>query len=197
MPIILSTGMSTLADIDISLQALREGGAKDITLLHCTTNYPCIYDNVNLTAMNTIREAFKLPVGYSDHTIGHTVAIGAVAMGACVIEKHFTLDKGMDGPDHLASADPEEFSKMVTEIRNIENALGDGEKKPTLEERDISRVVLKRIVAKKNINKGDIIDREMICTKRSIDGLPARYWDMVVGSVARCDYNIDEGINWE
>lgn len=195
LPIIMSTGMSSLADIDISLQALREGGATDITLLHCTTSYPCAFENVNLNAMNTLHEAFKLPVGYSDHTLGNTVAIAAVAMGAKVIEKHFTLDKNMKGPDHKASSDPEEFATLVREIRNIENAMGNGKKEATLVEKEISKVVLKRIVAKKTIRKGQVITEADICVKRNDAGLACSKWDIVIGTKARKDYVVDEGIN--
>lgn len=194
LPIILSTGMSSLADIDISLQALKEGGATDITLLHCTTSYPCAFENVNLNAMSTIHEAFKLPVGYSDHTLGNTVAIAAVAMGAKVIEKHFTLDKNMEGPDHKASSDPEEFATLVREIRNIEMAMGDGKKEATKVEKEISKVVLKRIVAKRPIRKDQIITEEDICVKRNDLGLSCDKWDIVIGTRARKDYSIDEAI---
>ncbi len=194
MPVILSTGMSSLEDIDISLKALKDGGAEDITLLHCTTSYPCEFKNVNLNAMNTIRSTFNLPVGYSDHTLGNTVSIAAVAMGAEVIEKHFTLDKEMDGPDHRASSSPEEFADMVREIRNIEAAMGDGRKVPANVEKEISKVVLKRIVAKRRISKGSFITGEDICVKRNDSGLQARYWDEVVGKMADRDYVEDEGI---
>lgn len=193
-PVIMSTGMSSLADIDISLQALHDGGATDITLLHCTTSYPCAFENVNLNAMNTIREAFKLPVGYSDHTLGNTVAIAAVAMGARVIEKHFTLDKKMEGPDHKASSTPEEFASLVKEIRNIEMAMGDGKKIATKEEKDISKVVLKRIVAKHRISLGQIISESDICVKRSDSGLLCNKWDIVIGTKAKRDYVTDDGI---
>lgn len=194
MPVILSTGMSSLADIDISIQALREGGATDITLLHCTTSYPCVFENVNLNAMNTIRDAFKLPVGYSDHTLGSTVAIAAVAMGARVVEKHFTLDKNMEGPDHKASSTPDEFKEYVKAIRDIELAMGSGKKVPTKVEKEISKVVLKRIVAKKEIKEGQIITEEDICVKRNDIGLPCNKWDIIVGTKARKDYSVDEGI---
>lgn len=194
MPVILSTGMSSLADIDISVQALRDGGATDITLLHCTTSYPCSYENVNLNAMGTIREAFKLPVGYSDHTIGSTVAVAAVAMGATVIEKHFTLDKNMEGPDHIASSDPQEFEAFVKAIRDIECAMGDGVKTPVNIEKEISKVVLKRIVAAGPIVKGQVITEQDICVKRNDRGLPASKWDLVIGTVAKKDYIIDEAI---
>lgn len=195
MPVILSTGMSSLADIDISIQALREGGAGDITLLHCTTSYPCEFENVNLNAMNTIREAFKLPVGYSDHTLGSTVAIAAVAMGARVVEKHFTLDKNMEGPDHKASSTPEEFKEYVKSIRDIEKAMGSGVKAPTKVEKEISKVVLKRIVAKKSIKEGQLITEDDICVKRNDAGLPCNKWDIIVGTRARRDFVVDEGID--
>ena len=194
MPVILSTGMSSLADIDISIQALREGGATDITLLHCTTSYPCVFENVNLNAMNTIRDAFKLPVGYSDHTLGRSVAIAAVAMGAKVVEKHFTLDKNMEGPDHKASSTPDEFKEYVKAIRDIEVAMGDGRKVPTGVEKEISRVVLKRIVAKRPIVKDQLITEDDICVKRNDIGSPCNKWDIIVGTKARKDYVVDEGI---
>lgn len=194
LPIIMSTGMSTIEDINISLQALRDGGAKDITLLHCTTSYPCRLENVNLKAMKTIEEIYKLPVGYSDHTLGSAVAVAAVSMGAKVIEKHFTLDKNMDGPDHKASADPKEFKSYVKAIRDIEIALGDGRKVPTSIEKDISEVVLKRIVAKRSIKKGQIIKEDDICVKRNNEGVSCSKWDNVVGAVAKKNFGVDEGV---
>ena len=193
-PVILSTGMSTLDDISFSIDALKQGGIKDITLLHCTTTYPCPIDSVNLKAIDTLKETFNLPVGYSDHTEGIEVAIAAVAKGATVIEKHFTLDKNMDGPDHLASTEPNEFKKMVDSIRNIEKALGDGKKRPTDDEINISKVVLKKIVAAVDIKKGQIISEEMITCKRNETGETCRNWDLVIGSIANKDYSIDEGI---
>lgn len=194
LPVFLSTGMSSLADIDLSLQALRDGGATDITLLHCTTSYPCVFENVNLSAMNTIRDVFKLPVGYSDHTLGSIVAVAAVAMGANVLEKHFTLDKNMEGPDHKASADPEEFKAYIKAVRDIEVAMGDGRKVATKVEKEISKVVLKRIVAKRPIVEGQIITEDDICVKRNDVGLPCSKWDDVVGTVARKKYELNEGI---
>lgn len=193
-PVILSTGMSTLADVEVSLKALRDGGATDIKLLHCTTNYPCPFDSVNLKAMDTLHNAFGLKVGYSDHTVGIEVPVSAVARGAIIIEKHFTLDCNMEGPDHLASTEPEEFKKMVDSIRNIEKALGTGIKQPTVAERDISKVVLKRIVAKQTINEGDTITEKSICVKRNEKGLPASAWDIIVGTKARRTFDKDEGI---
>ena len=194
MPVILSTGMSTLGEVEISIQALREGGAKNIKLLHCTTNYPCPYNDVNLKAMDTLKTAFGLDVGYSDHTEGIEVAIAAVARGATIIEKHFTLDKNMDGPDQKASMEPDEFSCLVDCIRHIESAIGDGQKIPTKTEDEISKVVLKRIVARREIMLGDLITEMNVCVKRNDYGLPAKAWDFVVGTKANKYYKIDEGI---
>lgn len=194
MPVILSTGMSSLADVERSLDALREGGATDITLLHCTTNYPCPYDSVNLRAMDTLKAAFGYEVGYSDHTIGIEIPVAAVARGAKVIEKHFTLDRHLDGPDHLASTEPEEFRRMVDAIRNVEVALGTGIKKPTQTEFEISEVVLKRIVAKKIIPAGDLLTEDNLCVKRSETGTPASAWDLILGTHARRTFDTDEGI---
>lgn len=194
MPVILSTGMSTLGEVEISIQALREGGAKNIKLLHCTTNYPCPYNDVNLKAMDTLKTAFGLEVGYSDHTEGIEVAIAAVARGATIIEKHFTLDKNMDGPDHKASMEPDEFSCMVEGIRNVEISLGRERKYPTESEIEISNVIKKYIVARKNIYKGDVFTEDNICTKRSLKGVSCKLWDEVVGAKASRNYKIDEGI---
>ncbi len=194
MPIILSTGMSSLADVDISLSALRDGGAEDITLLHCTTNYPCPFDEVNLKAMITLRDAFHLPVGYSDHTVGVEVSVSAVALGARVIEKHFTLDRNMEGPDHVASTEPEEFKSLVRQIRNIEAAMGDGIKQMTPSERQIKGVVTKRIVAARPIRSGEEFTEENICVKRSDEGEVAAMWDMVLGRRAMGDLISDQGI---
>ncbi|MBR2275051.1 MAG: N-acetylneuraminate synthase family protein, partial [Lachnospiraceae bacterium] len=194
LPVILSTGMSTLSDIDLSLNALRAGGAEDITLLHCTTSYPCRYADVNLRAMVTLRDAFHLPVGYSDHTIGNIVSVSALALGARVIEKHFTLDKEMKGPDHKASASPEELKSLVDDIRNIEQALGDGRKEPTETERGIMPVVVKRIVAKQLIPEGKILSAEDICVKRNDKGLEAKYTELLIGTRAGKEYLPDEPI---
>lgn len=194
LPVIISSGMSSFADIDIALQTLKESGATDITVLHCTTNYPCPMEDVNLNAMITMKNAFKLPVGYSDHTKGIEVPIAAVAMGAKVIEKHFTLDRNMEGPDHLASTEPDEFKKMVESIRNIEKAMGNGEKVPTMSEIDISKVVLKRCVASKKIKTGEIFNENNLTVKRNDKGLPAKYWDLLIGKRATKEYEIDEAV---
>lgn len=194
LPVVLSTGMSNLSDIDISLRALKEGGATDITLLHCTTSYPCPHDRVNMRAMNTLREAFHLPVGYSDHTIGPEAAIAAVTMGACVIEKHFTLDCQMEGPDHLASTEPGPFKDMIDSIRKTEELLGNGIKEPTPEEKEISKVVTKRVVAYSSIASGEVFSEANICVKRNDIGELARDYYKVIGRKALKDYIPDEGI---
>ena len=194
LPVILSTGMSSLADVDLSIHALREGGAKEITILHCTTNYPCPYEDVNLKAMITLKEAFHLPVVYSDHTIGREVAVSAVALGATVIEKHFTLDCKMEGPDHAASTEPKEFSYLVEAIKKVEACLGTGIKEPTTSEKRISKVITKRIVAKELILQGEIFSENNIAVKRNNVGALACYWDLVIGKKADKSYKYDEGI---
>ena len=196
LPVLLSTGMSTLADVDISVRALREGGAEDITLLHCTTDYPCPYEDVNLRAMLTLRDAFQLPVGFSDHTTGPEAAVLAAALGAAVIEKHLTLDCRMEGPDHAASTQPEDFAAMVQAVRRVEACLGSGRKEPTAAEKKIREVVTKRIVASRPIRKGEIFSEDNICVKRSREGVPARYWDLIIGRMAAVSYGRDEGVHF-
>ena len=193
-PIILSTGMATLAQVAKAYDTLIAAGAPSVSLLHCTTNYPCPKNEVNLRAMQTMKEAFKCPVGYSDHTMGTEIPIAAVAMGAEIIEKHFTLDRSMDGPDHKASLEPHELKYMVDCIRNIEVALGDGIKRPNPSEVEISKVVLKSIVAKVPINKGETLTANNMTIKRAGSGIPAAHWDMIVGTKALHDYDIDEPI---
>ena len=194
MPLIISTGMCNLSDVATAFDVLTEAGAKDITILHCTTNYPCPMDEVNLRAIQTMKDAFKCKVGYSDHTMGTEIPIAAVATGAEIIEKHFTLDRNMEGPDHKASLEPQELKYMVDCIRNIEVALGDGIKKPNASEVEISKVVLKSIVAKAAIKKGDMLTSDNITIKRAGSGIPAAHWDMIVGTKALHDFNIDEPI---
>lgn len=194
LPVILSTGMSTLSDVDLSIQALKEGGCSNITLLHCTTSYPCPYENVNLRAMNTLHNCFRCPIGYSDHTMGQEAALAAVARGAQVIEKHFTLDRSLPGPDHIASTEPQEFSNMVKAIRNVEMALGNGKKEPTQAEKETSKVVFKHIVASRNIFAGELLDANNMCVKRNESGISARYWDLMVGRKAKRAYAENEAI---
>lgn len=192
--VILSTGMSTLADVEKAYNTLIESGAKEVALLHCTTNYPCPYNEVNLQAMQTLKAAFKCQVGYSDHTMGIEVPIAAVSMGAEIIEKHFTLDKNMEGPDHKASLDPKELKQMVISIRNIEKAMGDGIKRPNASEQKNAEVVLKRIIAKEPIRKGELLGEDNLALLRSSEGIPAKYWDLIAGKPAKRDYKEDEPI---
>lgn len=192
--VILSTGMSTLADVERAYDTLLDCGAKQVALLHCTTNYPCPYNEVNLLAMQTLKAAFKCQVGYSDHTMGIEVPIAAVALGAEIIEKHFTLDKNMDGPDHKASLDPQELKQMVTSIRNIEKAMGDGIKRPNASEQKNAEVVLKRIIASKSIKAGEILGTENLTLLRSSEGIPVKFWDLIAGRPAMRDYKEDEPI---
>ncbi len=194
--LILSTGMAVLGEVEQALDVLMQAGASrdDITVLHCTTEYPTPWDQVNLRAMLTIREAFKVAVGYSDHTAGVEVAIAAVAMGATVIEKHFTLDKNLAGPDHKASLEPQELKAMVDSIRHIEIALGDGVKKPTESELKNKIVARKSIVAAKKIEKGQVFLEGSLALKRPGSGLPASFLEHLLGKPARRDYAIDECI---
>ena len=193
-PVILSTGMSTLAQVATAYDTLLAAGAPSVALLHCTTNYPCPKNEVNLRAMQTMREAFKCQVGYSDHTMGTEIPVAAVAMGAEIIEKHFTLDRNMKGPDHKASLEPDELKVMVEAIRNVEIALGDGIKRPNKSEQEISRVVLKTIVAAKPIAKGDVLTEDNLTVKRAGKGISSSHWDVVVGIQAQRNYTIDEPI---
>ena len=194
LPVILSTGMSYLSDVETAYRTLLKAGAKSVSLLHCTTNYPCPMSEVNLRAMQTLKDAFHCVVGYSDHTMGIEIPIAAAAMGAEIIEKHFTLDKEMDGPDHKASLNPEELKQMVVAIRHIEQALGDGIKQPNESEKQISEVVLKRIVAATPIKEGEVLSADNMTVKRSTVGLKASLWDLVNGRIATCNYAIDEPI---
>ncbi len=194
MPVILSTGMSNLAQVATAYDTLVAAGASSVALLHCTTNYPCPYDEVNLRAMKTLRDAFKCQVGYSDHTMGTEVPVAAVAMGAEIIEKHFTLDLTMDGPDHKASLEPAELKLMVQQIRNIEQALGDGIKRPNRSEAENAKVVQKSILAKRPIKMGVVLTEDMLTVKRAGCGIPASLWDSIVGCHAIKDYDVDEPI---
>ena len=194
--IILSTGMADLGEIKNALDVLISSGTEkdDITVLHCNTEYPTPYEDVNLNAMATIKRAFGVKVGYSDHTLGIEVPIAAVALGAEVIEKHFTLDKNMKGPDHKASLEPSELKAMVNGIRKIEKALGDGIKKPSKSEQKNINVVRKSIVAIKPIKKGEIFSEENIGVKRPGTGISPMKWYEVIGKTAKKDFEIEEWI---
>lgn len=191
-PIILSTGMSRLNEIQEALNVLYDSGAGKITLLHCTTEYPAPFEAVNLKAMLTLKEKFQTDVGYSDHTMGTEIPIAAVAMGAAVIEKHFTLSRTMEGPDQNASLEPQELKSMVSAIRNIELSMGDGEKKPVQSEMANMIVARKSIIARRAIAKGEILTEENITTKRPGSGLSPMKWHEVLGTKAVRDFIEDE-----
>lgn len=192
--IILSTGMANLGEIEDALDVLIKAGTpkERITVLHATTEYPCPIDEVNLQAMQTIAESFKVRVGYSDHTKGIEVPVAAVAMGASVIEKHFTLDRTMEGPDHKASLEPDELRSMVQAIRNIEQALGDGIKKVSLSEEGNKEIARKSIFTCRTIKKGEIFSEKNITVKRPGNGMSPMRWDEVIGTVALRNYKEDE-----
>ncbi len=193
-PIILSTGMSNIKEIREALIELYKSGAdkKNITILHCTTEYPAPLNDINLNAMDTIRKEFNVKVGYSDHSSGIEVSLAAVALGATVIEKHITLDKNMDGPDHKASLEPDEFSKLVKGIRNISIALGSSEKRISASEIKNLKVARKSIVAKKRIKKGELFSEYNLCTKRPGTGISPMKWEEIIGLRSKKDYEIDE-----
>ena len=192
--IILSTGMANLGEVEAAIEVLVKSGTKreNISLLHANTQYPTPMEDVNLKAMITLKNAFGLEVGYSDHTLGIEVDIAAVAMGAKIIEKHFTLDKSMPGPDHKASLEPDELAAMVRAIRNIELALGDGLKHFSKSESENIKIARKSIVAKCDIKKGEIFSEQNICVKRPGDGINPMRWDEVIGQNSQKDYKQDE-----
>lgn len=194
--VILSTGMSTLGEIESALAILAQNGTprKAVTVLHCNSEYPTSYEDVNLRAMQTIGQAFDVAVGYSDHTPGIEVPIAAVALGASVIEKHLTLDRGMSGPDHAASLEPGEFEAMVQAIRHIESALGDGLKRPSPSESRNRPIARKSIVAAKVIRKGELFTEQNLTVKRPANGLSPLHWDDLLGRTAARDYEPDQPI---
>lgn len=195
-PIILSTGMCELSDIAAALKVLWDEGVRkeQISILHCNTEYPTPYKDVNLRAMLEIGEKFGVKIGYSDHTQGIEVPIAAVALGATVIEKHFTLDKTMEGPDHKASLEPEELKAMVSAIRHIEQALGTGHKTISESERKNIEIARKSIVAANPIKKGEILTEEKLTVKRPGTGISPMRWNDVLGTVATRDYSEEDMI---
>jgi len=197
IPIMLSTGMSNLGEVERAVNTIYSSGNKEITLLHATTDYPTEYKDVNLNAMITLRNAFKLPVGYSDHTLGIEAAVAAVALGADVIEKHFTLDKSMEGPDHKASLDPEELKEFVRAIRNTEALLGSGIKEPTEREKKIIVNARRSIVAAFDLKKGTLVEEKMITFKRPGNGIKPELAENIIGRKLNRDIKEDELITWK
>ena len=192
--IILSSGMSTIDEVREAVAVLKENGSTDITVLHCNTEYPTPFSDVNLRAMQTIKEETGVSVGYSDHTPGIEAAVAAAALGAIVIEKHFTLDRNMKGPDHKASLEPNELTEMVRAVRHIEQALGDGEKKPSASEKKNMAVARKSLVAKCLIKGGEMFTEENLTAKRPGTGLSPMLWNQVIGQQAKRDFAADEMI---
>lgn len=192
--IIMSTGMANLAEIEQALEVLVKNGTDrdKISILHCNTEYPTPYEDVNLNAMLTIKNAFKLPVGYSDHTLGIEIPIAAVAMGATIIEKHFTLERSLTGPDHRASLEPDELKAMVQAIRNIEKAMGNGIKQPSKSELKNMTIARKSIVASKIIKQGEILSELNIAIKRPGNGISPMRWEEIIGRKAKRNFQEDE-----
>ncbi|EAI0687817.1 N-acetylneuraminate synthase [Campylobacter upsaliensis] len=193
--VLLSTGMANLGEIEAALTILRKNGTKNITLLHCNTEYPTPFEDVNLNALKTLKEAFKLEVGYSDHTEGIVASLGAVALGAVVIEKHFTLDKTMEGPDHRASLEFEELKALCKGIRELEKALGSGIKKASKSEAKNKIIARKSLVAKREIQKGEKFSEQNLTTKRPGSGISAMRYEEYLGKRALKTYKKDELIN--
>ncbi|MCK4257423.1 MAG: N-acetylneuraminate synthase [Halanaerobiales bacterium] len=196
-PVILSTGMANIAEIYEALETIYSTGNKDIVILHCVTEYPTPIEDVNLKAMLTIRDTFKVPVGYSDHTLGLEMPLAAVALGAKVIEKHFTLDKSMEGPDHKASLEPDELKLLVQGIRNVEIGLGDGIKRPAKSELKNIPIARRSIVASRDLKKGQTLHRDDLEIKRPGDGIEPKFIDALLGFKINKDIKEDEVLNWE
>jgi N,N'-diacetyllegionaminate synthase len=196
-PVILSTGMSTFEDVKRALDTLRENGTDEIVLLHCVTSYPARVKDVNLRTIETLRNRFRLPVGFSDHTLSMAVPVAAVALGAVVIEKHFTVDRNLRGPDHKASLEPDQLKEMVAAIRDVEKAMGTGEKKLTKDEEKIRNLVRRSVVARVDIPKGEIITESMLDTKRPGTGIDPRNMDLIIGRRAKRRIVRDEQIAFE
>lgn len=194
IPVIMSTGMCSLGDIEDALNVLTANGLNDnqISLLHCNTEYPTPFEDVNLKAMQTLKQCFGVRVGYSDHTKGIEVPIAAVAMGAEIIEKHFTTDKSLPGPDHVASLEPHELKAMVDSIRNIEKALGKGVKQVSASERKNIAIARKSIIAARDIKAGEVFSEDMLTVKRPGNGITPMRWDEVIGQIAKRDFIEDE-----
>ena len=198
LPVLLSTGMANLGEIEAAIDVLGLAGTlrENITVLHCTTEYPAPLDEVNLKAMESIRQALSVAVGYSDHTLGSEVAIAATALGAVVIEKHITLDRTLPGPDHAASMEPDDFAQMVKSVRSVAEAMGDGIKRAGQRESLNIPVARKSIVASKPINKGEAFSVENMTAKRPGTGVSPMMWDEFVGRIAQRKYDTDELIEW-
>lgn len=196
-PIILSTGMADLTDIETALDVIYKIGNRQVALLHCAINYPPKYEDINLRNMDTMRRAFDVPVGFSDHTLGHTIDVAAVTLGACIIEKHFTPDRKLPGPDHPFALEPDELKAMVTAIRQTELSLGSAIKKRTAAEEELYRLARRSLVAACDIPKGKKVTRAMLEVKRPGFGIPTKQMDLLIGRTARINIEEDDILTWE
>ena len=196
-PVILSTGMSTLGEVEEALNAIYSVGNRSVSLLHCVTEYPAPFEEINLNAMKTMRDAFDVTVGYSDHTMGIEIAVAAAALGAEIIEKHFTLDRTMEGPDHSSSLEPHEFKSMVESIRNVESALGSGIKHPASCEHKNKPLVRKSLVAARDMFAGATLNIDNVAIKRPGTGIQPRDLDKAIGLELKTDVTMDVVITWE
>lgn len=195
-PLILSTGMASLCEIEEAITIIKDKPI-DLILMYCVTNYPASVDEVDLNVMKTLQNTFKFPVGFSDHTMGIELAIASVALGAGVIEKHFTLDRNLEGPDHKASLEPREFKIMVDSIRNVEKGMGNGIKKLTPDELSIKKMARKSIMAGRDIEKGEILKKDMLTIKRPETGIYPKYIDLIIGRKVNKPVMKDEPIKWD
>jgi N,N'-diacetyllegionaminate synthase len=193
-PIILSTGMSTLGEVEEAFNLLKEK-ISNIILMHCITSYPARTEDANLKVIETLKSAFKVPIGFSDHTVGIEMSVAAVAMGACVIEKHFTLDKNLDGPDHKASLEPDELKEMVKSIRNVERGIGNGTKHLTRAEEEIKKIARKSVVARVDIPEGVVLREEMLAIKRPETGISPKYFNLLIGKKLKKSVSADDLIS--
>ena len=196
-PMILGTGMATMQEVKEAVDSIKLVGNDQIIVLHCTTTYPCPPEKVNLRAIQTMKNELVYLVGYSDHTLGNIVPVAAVTMGAVVLEKHFTIDRNLPGPDHRASLEPDELKEMMKTIREVEKVMGNGIKKPTEEEENIKKIVRKSIVAKIDISKGEIVTENMFDIKRPGTGIEPKYLDRLTGKRTKHRVKKDEVLTWE
>lgn len=196
-PLLISTGMASLGDVEMALDTANAAGARDILVMHCAINYPPKFEDLNLRAIETLRSAFRIPIGWSDHTMGHTADVVAVALGACAIEKHFTLSRDQAGPDHPFAVEPQELAAMVTSIREAEDSLGSSVKRVTEAEQEMFRLGRRSLVAAHDLPAGHHITREDIAVKRPGYGIPVQHMDAVIGHETSVDIESDEPLSWD
>lgn len=197
LPLILSTGMGSLVEVAEAVETIERAGAPPLALLHCVSNYPAKAEDCNLAAIDTLAQAFGVTVGWSDHTLGDAISIAAVARGATIIEKHYTIDKTLPGPDHAASLSPQELTEMITKIRAVESAIGDGVKRPRASEMDTISVARRSLVTSCNIKRGETIQAHMLACKRPGSGIEPKHLERVVGRVANIELSADHVLSWE